>query len=239
MNKAEYQQHKYYTEKASLYNDKHVIDNDEHYVALKHIMSLLGIYEITSILDVGSGTGRAVKYFSENGIAIHGIEPVNAMIKQAIHNNNIKPGLLTCATGNLLPFKDNSFNAVCALGVMHHVQTPDVVVREMMRVAKKAVFLSDSNRFGQGSMFARLTKLLLYKARLWGVVNFIKTGGKGYRLSEGDGLSYSYSIFDSYDLLASWADRIILIPTSNGESTNWSHPLLTSSHILICAIKEK
>lgn len=42
-------------------------------------------------------------------------------------------------------------------------------------MAKKAVFISDSNHFGQGSRAARLIKLVLYKTRLWGIYNYLNT----------------------------------------------------------------
>jgi hypothetical protein len=67
-----------------------------------------------------------------------------------------------------------------------------------IRVAKKAIFLSDSNRFGRGSHTARLLKIALYKTGLWQAARFVQTKGKMYTISEGDGLQYSYSVFDSY-----------------------------------------
>jgi hypothetical protein len=86
---------------------------------------------------------------------------------------------------------------------------------------------------------ARLLKLFLCKSKLWGVYTFLRTGGKGYSITEGDGLANSYSIYDSYDLV-SWADRVVLIPTRPGEkSTSWFHPLLNSSGVLVCAFKER
>lgn len=232
-------QRRYYTETASLYDSMHVTTDDEHYVALKYIVSFVHLLPSSSILDVGCGTGRAVKHFSERGMPVYGIEPVQALIDQAVRKNGISRKQIICGTGSFLPFHDGSFDAVCEFGVLHHVPNPDLVVREMMRVARKAIFLSDSNRFGQGSMAIRLIKLALKKMKLWGIANLIKTRGKGYTFSEGDGLAYSYSVFDSYDLLANWAGRIILIPTRKENVTSWFHPLLTSSHILLCAIKEE
>ena len=84
----------------------------------------------------------------------------------------------------------------------------------------------------------RIIKMLLYKANLWDTARFIQTKDKVYAISEGDGLAYSYSVFDSYDLLATWADRIILDPTGEKPTTSWYHPLLTSTHALLCAIRE-
>ena len=193
-----------------------------------------------SLLDVGSGTGRVLKYFTEQepNLSVRGVEPVKALVDQAV-KNGISRNLLMRGNGDFLPFKANSYDAVCAFGVLHHVEAPNVVVTEMIRVAKKAVFISDSNRFGQGSRLARLIKLSLYKAGLWGTANLIRTRGKRYMLSEGDGLSYSYSVFDSYHLLAGWADRLVLVPTGEQKAASWYHPLLTSSHVLLCALRER
>ena len=114
---------------------------------------------------------------------------------------------------------------------------PNDVVKEMLRVARRAVFLSDANRFGQGSKLSRALKLLLCKGRMCGMANWVKTGGKGYTFSEGDGVAYSYSVFDSYGTVSEWAERIILIPTMKLEQRSWLHPLLTSDHILLCGIR--
>ena len=37
--------------------------------------------------------------------------------------------------------------------------------------------------------------------------------GRGYLESDGDGIFYSYSIFDSMPQLQTWADRVFVIPT--------------------------
>jgi hypothetical protein len=62
--------------------------------------------------------------------------------------------------------------------------------------------------------------------------------GKRYQISEGDGLFYSYSVYDSYDQLARWADRIFLLPTDPLLSQSWFHPLLTSPGIVLIAIRD-
>jgi hypothetical protein len=38
----------------------------------------------------------------------------------------------------------------------------------------------------------RLAKQSIHELRLWPLANFIKTRGKGYTISDGDGLFYSY-----------------------------------------------
>jgi len=188
---------------------------------------------------VGCGTGRGIGYFLERhpGLTIRAVEPVQELIDQC-QRKGIPADLVLCARGEELPFPDKCFDAVCEFGVLHHVREPDLVVREMMRVARRAIFLSDSNRFGGGRLPLRWAKLLLHKAGLWNAAYFLKTGGKGFRTSEGDGVSFSYSIFDSYGLLSEWADRVMVIPTKAATSRSWLHPLLTSDHALLCAIKD-
>ncbi len=232
-------QKQYYTATAARYAEMHVSPDDEHFLALRHISSWVPWLGITNVLDVGCGTGRAVKYFLEThpGLDVRGIEPVPALLDQAARQPGIPAGRLVCGRGEALPFADQSFDAVCEFGVLHHVPDPGRVVREMTRVAKKAVFLSDGNRFGQGRRAARVAKLALYKLHLWGAANWIKTRGKGYTISEGDGLAYSYSVYDSYPALAAWADRMILISTAREKTASWFHPLLTSGHVLLCALR--
>jgi hypothetical protein len=121
------------------------------------------------------------------------------------------------------------------------VAQPEKVIAEMMRVSRRAIFLSDSNRFGQGGMAARLLKLALYKTNLWNATQYVQTKGKMYKYSKDDGLYYSYSVYDSYPQLAAWADKIWFVPLRGRgakQGGNWLHPLLTTSHVLLCAVKD-
>ncbi|TET73473.1 MAG: class I SAM-dependent methyltransferase [Candidatus Aminicenantes bacterium] len=233
-------QMQYYEKTANQYDKMHLKPKDENYVSLDYISMFIDLLSISSVLDIGCGTGRGVKFFLERypSIKVHGIDPVQKLLSKA-EQKGIPSDILTRGNGYSLPFRDGSFDVVCTLGVLHHVKYPNKVVKEMLRVANKAVFIADGNRFGQGSKVVRVVKLLLYKTGLWGVVNFIKTGGKGYTVSEDDGLAYSYSVFDSYQLLARWADRIIFIPTKrSNDIASWFHPLLTADCIMICAIRD-
>jgi ubiquinone/menaquinone biosynthesis C-methylase UbiE len=232
-------QHKYYTDSAEEYDSMHVSEGDEHYVALQYAAAIMGMLNADSVLDVGSGTGRSVRYFLDRDIPIvHGIEPVQALINQAVNKHNIPDALFTCGNGENLPFDSDSYDVLCEFGVLHHVPHPERVVKEMMRVARKAIFLSDANRFGQGAWPWRVAKLILYKAHLWPLVVYIKTRGKGYTISQGDGLFYSYSVYDSYDLLAQWGDRVFVIPTKRSHNKTWFSPLLSEPHVLLCAIRD-
>jgi len=231
-------QARYYAATASRYDQLHTANaKDEHFVALEFIDMLSPMYHLESFLDVGAGTGRATKFLLSRGRRVRGIEPVPALIHVA-EAAGVPRGLIVEGSGGALPFENRSFDAVLECGVLHHVKDPSRVVKEMMRVAKRAVFLSDSNRFGQGTVPTRLIKLLLYKLRLWNLARYVQTKGKTYTFSESDGVAYSYSVFDSFAQVAQWADQIVLFPTAPVlHPESWFHPLLTAPHVLLCALK--
>ena len=235
-------QRSYYTRTAARYDTMHANETSTDPCITKFLYAFLRLLEVRSFLDVGTATGLGMRDLKRAfpGLFLCGVEPVAAFLNQAALDGNTSCFNPVRATGEALPFADASFDAVCEFGILHHAANPNAVVKEMLRVAKKAVFLCDSNRFGQGPRVVRLLKLFLCKTKLWGVYTFLRTGGKGYMLTEGDGLAYSNSVFDSYHLISQWADRIILIPTSAGqESTSWFHPLLNSSSVLVCAFRER
>lgn len=216
--------------------------NEQHYrrVALSHISAFVRQFELKSVLDLGCGTGNAiVRLMEENpAVCFRGIEPVSQLLNMAL-KKGVSKHLLVTGSGMDLPFKNECFDAVIECGVLHHVPEPQRVVDEMTRCARKAVFLVDSNIFGQGSTSVRVLKLLLYKIRLWELVKFIQTRGRGYVISEGDGLAYSYSIYFQYDRLKNWADKVFAIPVSQRYRSigAWS-PVLAADGVLLCAFRE-
>ena len=235
-------QRSYYTRTAARYDSMHAHEASTDTSITKFLHAFLRMLEVRSILDVGTGTGRGMRDLKAAlpGSFVCGVEPVGALLDQAARDGNTSSFSAVRATGEALPFRDASFDAVCEFGILHHAANPNAVVAEMVRVARKAVFLSDSNRFGQGPCAARLIKLILCKSKLWGMYTFLRSAGKGYMLSEGDGLSYSYSVYDSWDVVSRWADSIILIPAVAGEKAgSWFHPLLNSSGVLVCALRER
>lgn len=230
-------QAEYYERTASHYDESKSNQAELVTGALEFIDALSGTFGLKTFLDVGAGTGRCMQFFLERGKDIRGIEPVAQLIEEA-ERKGIPKGLIQEGSGYSLPYPDSSIDVCVEGAVLHHVADPARVVSEMMRVARKAVILVDTNRFGQGSYLARIVKLILYKVHLWSAFRFLRTGGRMYTISEGDGLAYSYSVFDSYDQLAGWADQILLVPVERGIRINsWLHPLLNCPGVLLFAVK--
>jgi ubiquinone/menaquinone biosynthesis C-methylase UbiE len=235
-------QRRYYTDTAPRYETMHSHEGAEDPYSTTFVLAMLRMLDARSILDVGSATGRGLLRIKEAMPSLFacGVEPVAALVEEAERNGILASCPILQASGEALPFPDRSFDVVCEFAILHHVGNPAAIVKEMLRVANKAVFISDSNRFGQGSRLMRVIKLALYKTKLWNVYNYLRTGGKLYRITEGDGLAYSYSVYDSYDQIAQWAGRIILVPMPNdaSKSSSWLHPLLTSGGVLLCAFRD-
>jgi ubiquinone/menaquinone biosynthesis C-methylase UbiE len=233
-------QRKYYSETASRYEAMHRNEGVDDAEERKLVLSILQSLEIRSLLDVGSATGRGLKELASAlpQARVCGIEPVAALVQQGIAAGNAETVSLLQGSGEALPFADQSFDVVSEFSILHHVAEPANVVREMLRVARQAVVIADCNRFGQGSWPARIFKLALYKMGLWQAFNFVRTGGKRYQISDGDGLFYSYSVYDSYDAVARWADRILLLTAGPTRSKSWFHPLLAAEGVILIGIRD-
>ena len=233
-------QRRYYTDTAARYDHMHAHESDDDDWNIQLVCALLRLIDARSILDVGAGTGRGVQRSRSSApkTFVCGVEPVAALIDQAMKKRHDSAMDFVQASGDALPFADGSFDAVCSFGLLHHVPKPNVIVGEMLRVARRALLIVDSNRFGQGWWPMRASKLLLYKFGLWPLVNYAKTRGKRYLYTEGDGIAYSYSAYDSFDQIAKWADRLMIVPSEPSTANSWLHPLLTATGVLVAAFKE-
>jgi len=228
-------QRNYYKKTANQYEKQHNSDEtDEHYFALACLVGFTNYLKIESILDIGSGTGRGLKYLKKlcPKIKIIGIEPVKEL-REVAYSQGVPKEELIDGDATKLNFRNSEFDLVCEFGTLHHIKNNKLVVDEMLRVSKKAIFISDSNNLGQGSKVTRSIKQILYALRLWKLVDFIKTKGKGYTLSEGDGLSYSYSVFTNYRQIKSSCKSVHIINTKDADINLYR----TADHIALLGIK--
>lgn len=227
-------QAEYYARTAAQYDDWHVHAQDPNTFALAVLGGLLDHLGVKSILDIGSGTGRLVLQMkrARPDLRVVGIEPV-AALRQVGYAKGLAETELIAGDATKLQFGDGAFDLVCEFGALHHIREPSRAVAEMLRVARKAIFLSDSNNFGQGSPLARAAKQVLHALRLWRLANWIKTGGKGYTISEGDGLAYSYSVFGNYAQVARACRRVHVFNTSAGGI----NPYRTAEHVGLLGLK--
>jgi len=236
---SEYQR-QYYSQTSHIYDDLHLLSDQEHYLALHLIKGYIDFYKIRSVLDIGAGTGRSLlwlkKYCPELQI-VKGIEPVEALRQQG-YQKGLSSEELIDGDAYHLPFRDNSFDLVSEFAVLHHVRYPKRVIQEMSRVATKMICISDSNFMGQGSLALRCIKYLLFSASLWPLANWLKTQGKGYSISKEDGLAYSYSVFQDYQTLKnSW--KTLRYITTKGSSDLSFNLMLSAEQLLLIGLNKK
>jgi len=194
-------QAQYYASTGAHYDRLHVDPKDEHAKALGWLAALIEQYAFQSVLDVGSGTGRALLYLKDRpGLELKGVEPSQAM-REIGYSKGLTESQLMAGDALSLAFADDSVDIVCSFGVLHHIEDHRRAVSEMRRVARRAVFISDANNFGQGSFVNRTTKQIINMFGLWKVFDYVRTGFKGYHYSEGDGVFYSYSMYEDVPIL--------------------------------------
>jgi ubiquinone/menaquinone biosynthesis C-methylase UbiE len=230
-------QRQYYTQTAEQYDEMHLTHDWEHLLALHLLAGYIEFYKIRSILDVGAGTGRTLLWLKQRfpELILKGIEPV-AALRQKGHEKGLTPEDLVDGDAYQIPFADNSFDLVCEFAVLHHVRYPKRVVQEMSRIASNMICISDCNFMGQGALPLRLLKWLIFSLGLWSIADRIKTYGKGYTISEGDGLAYSYSVYQSLPYLRQhW--QMLRLTTLSGCDNQLGQSLSASQMLIIAQEK--
>jgi SAM-dependent methyltransferase len=118
---------------------------------------LIDTYDLragSTVLDVGCGKGYLLKEMLhlEPELDIRGID----ISEYAIDNSDvdIRNRLSVGDARNKLPFKDNSFDLVISLGVIHNFSLKNVVgsITEIERVAKQSYIMVESYR-GERELF--------------------------------------------------------------------------------------
>jgi SAM-dependent methyltransferase len=87
-----------------------------------------------TIVNVGAGAGS----YEPTDRQVIAVEPSETMIRQ--RREGAAP--VICASAMALPFRDNAFEAACALLTVHHWPDPIKGLHEMKRVAKRCVVFS-------------------------------------------------------------------------------------------------
>jgi ubiquinone/menaquinone biosynthesis C-methylase UbiE len=200
------------------------------YAVLTGFIDMLGI---ESILDIGSGSGRGLRTIRRlrPGLRMVGIEP-SPDLRRMGHRAGLESDVLVDGDATAIDFADSSFDMVCESGALHHISEPEKAVREMCRVASKAVFISDVNNFGSGSPAGRMAKQWINSIGLWRWADRIRTRGRGYHESAGDGVFYSYSVYNDLPLLEELC-RSVHVFNIDGSARD---PFRRSPHVALIGI---
>lgn len=133
------------------YYEKHATEyfNQTYAANLQPLWAKLSkhLHAQASILDLGCGSGRDVKHFADEGFNIVGVDYATSLLKLAKEFFQ-QPFVL--GDFNFLPFRDNSFDAVWAIGSLLHTprQSLPHVLNQIHRVLKVEGVLFSSIKKG-------------------------------------------------------------------------------------------
>jgi 2-polyprenyl-6-hydroxyphenyl methylase/3-demethylubiquinone-9 3-methyltransferase len=90
-----------------------------------------------SVLDIGCGGGLLTNYLAQKGHLVTGIDLSEPSLEIARNFDTTKSVDYRRASAYQLPFQVNSFDAVCAMDIIEHVENPGLLIQEASRVLKK------------------------------------------------------------------------------------------------------
>jgi 2-polyprenyl-6-hydroxyphenyl methylase/3-demethylubiquinone-9 3-methyltransferase len=89
-----------------------------------------------NILDIGCGGGFLSNFLSEKGHQVTGLDVSEDALEIAHRYDSTKKVSYLRGNAYELPFNERSFDAVCAMDFLEHVERPHDVVKEVSRVLK-------------------------------------------------------------------------------------------------------
>lgn len=88
------------------------------------------------ILDVGCGAGFLTNQLALAGHEVTGVDLSESSLKVAAHYDQTKTVTYKVANAYELPFSDASFDVLCAMDFLEHVEDPARAIQEFARVLK-------------------------------------------------------------------------------------------------------
>jgi len=128
----------YWEEKGKRRHPSHPVVNAYALPKLDFIQSYIEL-KTKSVLDVGCGNGYFTYYFDRITDTI-GLDASSNMLGM----NPCKK--LVVGDASVLPFRDSSVGLVFCGNLLHHIETPDTVIKEMARVSNEYVVIVEPNR---------------------------------------------------------------------------------------------
>ncbi len=89
-----------------------------------------------SILDIGCGGGLLTNYLAQRRHLVQGIDLSLSSLKIAEARDATRSVRYARADASHLPFSNGSFDVVCAMDLLEHVENPQQVIAEASRVLK-------------------------------------------------------------------------------------------------------
>jgi len=110
---------------------------------LREIDASVAALRPSSILDVGCGEGVVTERMAKlAGVTTVGVDLGTPALEEQWQTRDGALLSFASASAYALPFEDGSFDCICALEVLEHLERPDEALAEMARVAGRFLVLS-------------------------------------------------------------------------------------------------
>ncbi|MEJ2251293.1 MAG: class I SAM-dependent methyltransferase [Candidatus Lokiarchaeota archaeon] len=133
----------------------------------KHLIKKLNLTESQNFLDIGCGTGWAVRYAAniiKEGGKAYGIDFSSKMIEKAkINSLNYENLQFFKVSARKLPFEDNYFNKIICTNAFHHFPEPLEVLKEVFRVLLPGGKIFIMGPTADGFIMSRINKRVMRK----------------------------------------------------------------------------
>ncbi len=141
-----------------IFSEKGKVFTEPH-TDMEKIVKIFEERGVQKILDVGSGTGRHLIFFSKKGFEIYGFDASPKAIsiaKEWLAEENLNVKIKLNRMEAKFPYADNFFDAVISIQVIHHNKMKDILmtVREIERVLRKGgvIFITFPRLEGRGGL---------------------------------------------------------------------------------------
>lgn len=89
------------------------------------------------VLDLGCGSGRWTKFISKKVKIVEAVDPSSAIFSSIKLNENESNVRITQASVSNIPFKNETFDFVVCLGVLHHIPNTQQALIDVVKKIKK------------------------------------------------------------------------------------------------------
>lgn len=141
-----------------IFSEKGKVFTEPH-TDMEKIVKIFEERGVQKILDVGSGTGRHLIFFSKKGFDIYGFDASPKAIsiaKEWLAEENLNVKIKLNRMEAKFPYADNFFDAIISIQVIHHNKMKDILmtVREIERVLRKGgvIFITFPRLEGRGGL---------------------------------------------------------------------------------------